>query len=62
MSKDKETIRKLRARIRHMRFYLEWIFNPAGNDICTPKEIAEMGLKRTDKKFLRPAKRLGSQE
>lgn len=58
MKNDKAEIRKLRARIAHMRFYLSWIHNPAGNDICTPKEIAEMGLARTDKRFLRPRRRL----
>jgi len=44
---------RLRARVAHMQFYLQWIYNPAGNDICTPKEIAEMGLKEPDR--LRPS-------
>lgn len=45
------TIRELRAKVERLqervkaaRFYLEWIANPAGNDICTPAEIAARGL------------------
>jgi len=53
MNKDQETIRNLRARIRHMRWHLDWIHNPAGNNILSPKEIAAMGLKRTRKEFVR---------
>lgn len=41
-----EEVDRLRAENNHMRFHLQWIYNPAGNDICTPVEIAKMGLSK----------------
>ena len=42
----RDEIKRLRERLAELRFALDWIADPRGNDICTPKEIAEDALQK----------------